>query len=124
MDFSRAFDKTLTDWGISAKWLAQESGVNEVVISRFRTGITNPTAKTLAQLLEALSLDVRMYYFSLLLGTDIKPSLPTVQNQIEQMDGGELSQLLGVIADKLSTLHNAAKASEREEKRKELAGVA
>ena len=124
MDFSRAFDQTLTDWGISAKWLAQESGVNEVVISRFRTGITNPTAKTLAQLLDSLSMEVRMHYFSLLLGTDIKPSLSKVQKQIDQMDGSELSQLLGVIANKLSSLHDASQSQERKQKNKELAGVA
>ena len=124
MDFNRAFDKTLTDWGISGKSLAQKSGVNEVVISRFRTGMTSPTAKTLAQLLGALSMEVRVYYFSLLLGTDIKPSLPNLQNQIEQMDGSELSQLLGVIADKLSTLHKASQSNEREGNLKEVAAVA
>ncbi|MGB3207259.1 MAG: helix-turn-helix transcriptional regulator [Crinalium sp.] len=69
MDFPLAFNLTLTQFDISAKHLAQKSGVPEATISRFRNGHQIKT-ETLSRLLECLTVHQRDYFFSLLATTE------------------------------------------------------
>ncbi|HBL14348.1 MAG TPA: hypothetical protein DD379_23765 [Cyanobacteria bacterium UBA11162] len=73
MKWNEAFNQTLKDFGISAKWLSQESGISEVFISQFRKGRKDATTGVLAQLLEPLPLDAKKQFFGLLLGTIPQP---------------------------------------------------
>ncbi|AFZ11477.1 hypothetical protein Cri9333_0519 [Crinalium epipsammum PCC 9333] len=65
MDFSLAFNLTVSQFGISAKDLAQRSGILESTISRFRNGHQIKT-ETLSRLLECLSVEQREYFLSAL----------------------------------------------------------
>ena len=103
MNFGTAFDNALTKSGVSARWLAQESGVGEAVISRFRNGTTNPTTKTLEQLLSPLSIEVQQSFYENLLGQSLKPCCPSAVDLVKEMESGELVELLNIIAARLST---------------------
>ncbi len=98
MNFGYAFDKALNEFGISARWLAQKSGVSEPVISRFRNGTTKANTKTLEQLLSSLSIEVQQRFYENLLGQALKPRCPSAEDLIEEMEAEELAKLLNVIA--------------------------
>ena len=116
MDFSFALDRTLSDFGISAKWLAAASGISEVRISRIRTKTNNPTTKTLTQLLEVLPLEAQIRYFSLVLGlhdSQIKPPELSAQNileAIESLSEREQAQLIENLFEKIDLLSPSQQA--------------
>ncbi len=112
MDISTAFDRTLNRFGISGKWLAEQSGVSEVVISRFRNGRQVQT-DTLGKLLVALPFEVQQYFFESLLGAGIKARSQTLEEIIEDMDSRSLTCVLQAIAGNLSLRLNGS-ALERE----------
>jgi hypothetical protein len=80
MKWNEAFNQTLKDYGISAKWLSQESGISEVFISQFRKGRKDATTGVLAQLLEPLPIEAKKRFFALLLG-----SLPQPEYLLEEV---------------------------------------
>ncbi|MGB3206210.1 MAG: hypothetical protein WBB28_14570 [Crinalium sp.] len=101
MDFSLAFNLTLNHFDISAKCLAEQSGVNRVVISRFRNGSEIRTV-TLSKLLECFSVQQRDYFFSVLAGGENTENKmrSNVESWIETATIDELHQTLLLIGHK------------------------
>lgn len=114
MDFSLAFNLTLNQFGISAKQLAQQSGVSEVVISRFRNGHEVRTV-TLSRLLECLSVQQREHFFGLVASSENKPRI-NMESWVESATVEELHQMMLLISHKFvgqnsrnfETSHSAA----------------
>lgn len=101
MNISKTFDQTLNSCGISGKWLAERSGVSEVVISRFRRGRQVQT-DTLGRLLVALPFEAQKYFFESLLGTNVKARPQSLQEMVEEMEPQALAGVLLAIAGSIS----------------------
>jgi transcriptional regulator with XRE-family HTH domain len=87
MNFSDAFDQTLTHFSIKGKDIAAESGLTEAAVSRFRNGDQDIKASSLEKLLAALPVEAKQYlFFKLLVG---------------EMDQGGIATLLSAIAHHL-----------------------
>lgn len=99
MNIAIAFDRTLSQFGISAKWLGAESGVSEVMISRFRNGKQVQT-DTLDKLLDALPEEPKQYFFSLVLGSVKKSNTRQVdiKNLIETADYEDIEEIMLLLA--------------------------
>lgn len=93
MKFSEALDKTLDAYGISAKWLSEQSGVSMQMISGFRRGKQRVYSDSLEAMLNALPQEVRRHFYSLMMGDRI----PTVS----VMNESELADLMDEIANVL-----------------------
>lgn len=89
MKFSVALDRTLKEFGISAKWLAQRAGVSQQMISDFRHGNQRVYNDSLEKILAALPSDARKYLFA-----QLEASPVTLKQQIDCMDATELAILL------------------------------
>ena len=63
VNFSEALDKALERYGISAKWLSEQSGVSQQMISQFRNGKQRIYSDSLKKLLTALPKEVKDYFF-------------------------------------------------------------
>lgn len=98
MDFSKAFNVTLNQFGISARSLAAQSGVSEVMISRFRNGHQVRT-ETLSRLLECFSAEQRDYFFSLVASDKITSRI-NMQYWVETATHEELQQTMLLIMQK------------------------
>jgi DNA-binding Xre family transcriptional regulator len=101
MDISKTFDCTLNSYGISGKWLASQSGVSEVVISRFRNGKQVYT-DTLGKLLVALPFEAQKYFFESLLGERVGVRSPELREVVEEADSTQIANLLNAIASRIS----------------------
>ena len=101
MDFSLAFNLTLNHFDISAKHLAQQSGVSEVVISRFRNGHQTKT-ETLSRLLECLPVHQREYFFSIVASGENSKNKPEINIEcwIESATIEELHRTMLLISHK------------------------
>ena len=101
MDFSLAFNLTLNQFDISAKDLAQQSGVPEATISRFRNGHQIKT-ETLSRLLECLLIHQREYFFSIMAGSEDSHNKvrAIVTSWIETATIDELHQTMLLISHK------------------------
>lgn len=97
MDISRSFDKTLKKFNLSAREVAQESGVTEGVISKFRNSRQTIQTDTFDKLMSVLSDEAKIYFFSLLLGKEIN-----IEMLVSGMDAATLSELLLIIANKIN----------------------
>ena len=82
MKFCEALDKTLEDYGISAKWLSEQSGVSMQMISQFRRGKQRVYSDSLEAMIEALPLEVRRHLYSLVNGGDRIPNV-AVMSEVE-----------------------------------------
>jgi transcriptional regulator with XRE-family HTH domain len=85
MKFSEALDQTLNDYGISAKWLSEESGVSMQMISQFRRNKQRVYSDSLEAIINALPQEIKQHFFSLLL----KKKLP----------GSDLEYLINVATE-------------------------
>lgn len=65
MKFSEALDKTLDGYGISAKWLSEQSGVSMQMISNFRNGKQRVYSDSLEAMIQALPVQARRYLYGL-----------------------------------------------------------
>lgn len=65
MKFSEALDKTLNGYGISAKWLSEQSGVSMQMISNFRNGKQRVYSDSLEAMIQALPVQARRYLYGL-----------------------------------------------------------
>jgi transcriptional regulator with XRE-family HTH domain len=99
MKFCEALDKTLEDYGISAKWLSEQSGVSMQMISQFRRGKQRVYSDSLEAMIIALPLEVRRHFYGLMNGDCI----PTVS----AMSESELADLMDEIAKVLRKRSNA-----------------
>jgi transcriptional regulator with XRE-family HTH domain len=96
MNFNQALNSTLKEFGISAKQLAEQSGVTPQSISEFRRGKRTIQTDSLEKLLEYLPFEARMYFFSLLLGEKI-----SAEHLVAGMDDSQMSDLMMAIANKM-----------------------
>jgi len=94
MKFCEALDRTLEAYGISAKWLSEQSGVSMQMISQFRRGKQRVYSDSLEAMIAALPLEVRCHFYSLMSGNN---SIPTVSSMSES----ELADLMDEIAQVL-----------------------
>lgn len=65
MKFSEALNRTLNGYGISAKWLSEQSGVSMQMISNFRNGKQRVYSNSLEAMIEALPVQARRYLYGL-----------------------------------------------------------
>ncbi|MGB5769786.1 MAG: hypothetical protein WBM32_07955 [Crocosphaera sp.] len=99
MDIGQYFDQTLNKYGISAAWLSRQSGVTQVMISRFRNGKTVQT-NTLGRLLEPLPLEVKQYFFSLVCGGQVIQPV-NIDQLVSTLDSDQLSHLLVAVSERV-----------------------
>ena len=59
MNFSKALDITLDEYGISAKWLSEQTGVSQQMISGFRRGNQRIYSDSLERILAGLPVEAR-----------------------------------------------------------------
>jgi DNA-binding Xre family transcriptional regulator len=114
-DIGNSFDKTLNRFGVSAAWLSRESGINQQMISRFRNGREIQT-DTLEKLLEPLPLEVKEYFFALLLGRQVKVEQEKVnlERLVDELDSDELAGLIYLVSGRLVKKKKAVeKAAEK-----------
>lgn len=101
MKFSEALDKTLDAYGISAKWLSEQSGVSMQMISQFRRGKQRVYSDSLEAMIGALPSEVRRHFYNLMNGDSDR--IPTVSSLTES----ELADLMDEIASVLRKRSNA-----------------
>ncbi len=65
MKFYEALSRTLTDYGISAKWLSEQSGVSMTMISQFKNGKQRVYSDSLESMIEALPPEMQRHLFGL-----------------------------------------------------------
>ena len=99
MKFYEALDKTLEQYGISAKWLSEQSGVSMQMISQFRRGKQRVYSDSLEAMIAALPLEVRCHFYSLMNGDRIAT--------VSVMSESELADLMDEIAFVLRNRTNA-----------------
>lgn len=100
MNFNQTLDNTLKKFEISAKWLAEQSGVTPQSISEFRRGKKTIQTDSLERILEFLPFEARVYFFSLLLGEGI-----SAEHLIAGMDDNQMSDVMMAIANKIKSNH-------------------
>lgn len=98
MNFNQAFDSTLKDFRVSAKRLAEQSGVSPQSISEFRREKKSIQTDSLERLLEFLPIEAKVHFFSLLLGEEV-----LTKHVISGMDNDQMSDIMIAIANKLKT---------------------
>ncbi len=108
MNLNKAFDQTLKDLGISAKWLSERSGVAPQTISDFRRGKKAIQTDSLGKLLDALPVEVQTHFFSLLLGGQLTP-----EKMVALMDADQLSSMLFAIAESLKNKNRRENTDEK-----------
>jgi DNA-binding Xre family transcriptional regulator len=72
MNFSKAFDLTLKEFGLQGKTIAQNAGVREATVSNFRNGSEIRT-DNLEKLIEALPPEAKQYLFLKVFVGDLNP---------------------------------------------------
>ncbi|MBD2006477.1 MULTISPECIES: helix-turn-helix domain-containing protein [Cyanophyceae] len=95
VNFSEALDKALERYGISAKWLSEQSGVSQQMISQFRNGKQRIYSDSLEKLLAALPSEVKEYFFGLM-------SSGNLEATIASMTDSEVSDLLILLAKRFN----------------------
>lgn len=98
MNFNKAFDITLKKFEISAKDLAEQSGVTPQSISEFRREKKTIQTDSLQKLLEFLPIEAKMYFFSSLLGEGI-----SAEHLVAGMDSNQMSDVMMAIANKMKS---------------------
>ncbi|MEG4574658.1 hypothetical protein QUA56_18490 [Microcoleus sp. N3A4] len=101
MKFYEALDKTLEYYGITAKWLSEQSGVSQQMISQFRKGKQRVYSDSLEAMISSLPLEPQRYLFSLFLGDRVPVFLG--------MDETELAEIMDDIAEiiRKKTVHGS-----------------
>ena len=90
MKFSEALDKTLEDYGISAKWLSEQSGVSMQMISQFRNGKQRVYSDSLEAMIAALPLEIQQHFYKLMNGNCVP--------KIADLNESELADLMDEVA--------------------------
>lgn len=106
MNFSRAFDRTLNHFGISGKWLSEQSGVSQQMISGFRRGQQRIYSDSMERLIQALPLEAQQYFFESLLGMSLVAQTPNLEKVVEEATSVQLGNLLKAIGSKMSSSDN------------------
>lgn len=102
MNFSKAFDRTLNHFDISGKWLAEQSGVSQQMISGFRRNQQRIYSDSMEKLLLALPVEAQKFFFESLLGASVEVRPPELREVVEEADSDQIANLLNAIASKIS----------------------
>lgn len=90
MKFSEALDKTLENYGISAKWLSEQSGVSMQMISGYRRGKQRVYSDSLEAMIAALPQEIQQHFYKLM-NSNCVP-------QIADLTENELADLMDEVA--------------------------
>jgi len=108
MKFHQAFDETLRESGITAKWLAQKAGITTTTISDFRRGKTSLGVENFEKLLFALPKEVQEHFQKKIFVSSAKED-GDVWAKIDSMSPEELSQLIMVVAQRITEVNKLQK---------------
>lgn len=72
MDFSKAFDLTLKEFGLTGKAVASNAGLREATVSNFRNG-SDIRTDSLEKLIKALPPDAKQFLFLKIFVDDLNP---------------------------------------------------
>jgi transcriptional regulator with XRE-family HTH domain len=100
MRFHEAFDETLKECGITAKWLAQQAGLTPNTISEFRRGKKSLGVENFEKLLYSLPKEVQEHFQKKIFVSSI-PEDGDIWAKIDSMSTKELSQLIIAIAQRI-----------------------
>ncbi len=101
MRFHEAFDETLKECGISAKWLAQKAGLTPTTISEFRRGKKSLGVENFEKLLYSLPKEVQEHFQKKIFISSINGE-GDIRTKVESMSTEELSQLIMVIGQRIA----------------------
>jgi transcriptional regulator with XRE-family HTH domain len=90
------FDEMLRSFNLSAKDLAQEAGISEGMISRFRQGKSDFTSANLIKILSLVPEEAKMWYVNQLFGKKVGNNW---QQSLTQAPPQEIGQILRIIAE-------------------------
>jgi len=108
MRFHQAFDETLKECGITAKWLAQQAGLTPNSISEFRRGKKTLGVENFEKLLYALPKEVQEHFQKKIFISSINGE-GDIRTTIESMSNEELSQLVMMIGQRLTEVNKLQK---------------
>jgi len=108
MRFHEAFDETLKESGITAKWLAQQAGLTPNTISEFRRGKKSLGVENFEKLLYALPKEVQEHFQRKIFFSSINGE-GDIRTKVESMSTEELSQLIMVIGQRLTEVDKLQK---------------
>lgn len=100
MRFHEAFDETLKECGITAKWLAQQAGLTPNTISEFRRGKKSLGVENFEKLLYAMPKEVQEHFQKKIFVSSL-PEDGDIWAKIDSMSTKELSQLIIAIAQRI-----------------------
>jgi predicted transcriptional regulator len=108
MRFHQAFDETLKECGISAKWLAQQANLTQTTISEFRRGKTSLGVENFEKLLFALPKEVQQH-FQKKMFTNVVEEKRDIWTTIDAMNTDQLSELIVAIAQRIPQVNRLEK---------------
>ncbi|EKU97124.1 hypothetical protein Lepto7375DRAFT_0998 [Leptolyngbya sp. PCC 7375] len=92
MNFSKAFDLTLKEFGLTGKAVAVNAGVREATVSNFRNG-SDIRTDSLEKLIKALPPDAKQFLFLKVFVDDLNP--PAIATMLGLL-AGRLKETQGV----------------------------
>ena len=103
MNWNKAFDIVLKEFGISAKSLSELTGISRQTISRFRNGHSPMTTDNLDNIVKVLPFEARQRFFALILGNEVPTNqLPPIEEQISHLSKDSRKKLVITIIDSLT----------------------
>lgn len=94
--YQELFAQMLNRFKISAKELAQEAGISEGMMSRFRQGKSDISLRNFIKILLIVPEDAKMWYFSQIFGQNPGKNW---RESINQASSQELAEILRIVAD-------------------------
>ncbi len=108
MKFHQAFDETLKECGISAKWLSGKAGLTPNTISEFRRGKKTLGVENFEKLLFALPVEAQEHFEKKVFVNSVHREGDIWKN-IHLMDSDELFQLNLAIAQRIPEVNKLQK---------------
>ena len=96
MKFSEALNQTLKEYGISANWLSEKSGVSIQMISNYRRGKQRVYSDSLEAMIEALPAEMQRHLFSLVSGSNFG-----LKEAIDSADEQQLEEAFRLIGQRM-----------------------
>lgn len=96
MKFNEALNRTLNDYGISAKWLSEQSGVSMAMISQFKNGKQRVYSDSLEAMIEALPAEMQRHFFGLVSGSNFG-----LREAIAQADNQQLEEAFRLVGERM-----------------------
>ncbi|NEP12015.1 MAG: helix-turn-helix domain-containing protein [Symploca sp. SIO1A3] len=103
MKWGNAFNKILRDYGVSAKWLSEKTGLSQQAISAFRKGKSSMTTDNLDMLLSELPFEAKSTFFALVLGGHLPPAqCPTIEELAEDLPREKKKKLAIILVEAIA----------------------